>query len=274
MSFNDKLIDRNYISNVKYENTLYVTQLFHAVYDLLKELPIPVIASYDPKNIQLYFMFVDNKKSFAIDDKVSIEDYKTLVRRWCNRFFPSYTLKTTKEVSLSKDEIFEKVKTEKMKIEDAIDLTKEIDIVENGVIDSIYLSKDLFRMNINDVYSVYSSGNFMDLSKFLEILKDIEEDEERKNFIFKNSMEIVGEDPLRFVYEKVQYFKVKSNETIKYKGKMMYNFFSINYPSLKEEEILEVDELVYTWGKYEIHFEDSEIEKMCLDYVEKKINTR
>jgi len=272
MSFNDRLIDRDYINKVDYENKLYVTQLFHAVYDLLKELPIPVIASYDPKHIQLYFMFVDNKKSFAIDDKINIQDYLTLVRRWCYKFFPSYTIKTMEEVSLSKDEVFEKVKKEKIKIEDALDLTKEVEIVENGVIDSIYMSEDLFRMNINGVYSVYSSSSFMDLSKLLEILKDIKEDKERKEFIFKNSIEIVGDDPLRFAYEKAQYFKVKSEVKVAYKGKMMYNFFSINYPDLKDKDLVQESGLVYRWGKYEIHFEYSNIEEMCLGYVDKKRN--
>jgi len=272
MSFNDRLINRDYINKVDYENKLYVTQLFHAVYDLLKELPIPVIASYDPKHIQIYFMFVDNKKSFAIDDKINIQDYLTLVRRWCYRFFPSYTLKTMKEVPLSKDEIFDKVKKEKMKIEDAIDLSKEIEFVEDGVIDSIYMSEDLFRMNINGVYSVYSSSSFMDLSKLLEILKDIKEDKERKGFIFKNSMEIVGDEPLRFAYEKAQYFKVNSEVKVNYKGKMMYNFFSINYPDLKNKDLIQESGLVYRWGKYEIHFEDRNIEEMCLGYVDKKRN--
>ena len=270
MNFNDRLIDRDYISRVNYENKVYVTRLFHAVYDLLKELPIPVIASYDPKNVQIYFMFVDNKKSFTIDDEISIPDYLTLIRRWSSRFFPSYMLKTTEEVALSKDEVFDKVKKDKIKIEDAIDLTKEIEVVEAGVIDSIYLSEDLFRMNINGLYSIYTSENSMDLSKLLETLKDIKPDEERKDFIFKNSMEIVGEEPLRFVYEKVSYFRVKSSIAIDYVGKKMYNFFSINYPNLRDEELIEVDNLRYEWGKYEIRFEDNDIEEMCVDYVDKK----
>ncbi len=270
MGINDLLINKKFVSKVDYKNNMYVTMLFQSIYDLLKELPIPVVASYDPKNIQVYFIFVDNKKSFAIDENIAIEDYLTLVRRWSSKFFPKYVVKSKQEVSLSKDEIFKKVE-EKVKIEDAIELTKEVEIIENGIINSIYLSEDLFRMSINGDNRIFHSNKMM-LSKFLEILKDIETDEGKRDFIFDNSMIITGEDPLDFVYNKVTYFKERTNIKIEYKEKKMYNFFSINYPDLKNFQLKEISNLVYEWDKYEIHFDNDEIEKMCLGYVEKKNN--
>ena len=269
MKFNEWLISTNFVAQISYENKMYMNKLFKRVYDLLKELPVPIISSYDPKQNQIYFMFVTHKKSFTIDEDINIEDYVTLVKRWAIQFFPTYTISTKEWVPLSSDEVFEKVKKDKIPIEEAVDLKKEVDIIEIGVIESIYLTDDLFRININDKFYIKKS-HVMRLSDFKGKLKNITNDQEKRDFIFENSIEVKDEGLLEIIFSKAPYFKNMENRVIKFKGKKMFNFFSINYPTLKGVSIEKLSELVYQWGQYKIYFENEEMELDCLEYLQQK----
>lgn len=271
MKNNEWLIDKGFLRTVNYPNELYVQLLFERVYDLLKELPFPVYSSYDPKGVQIYFTFLGDKKSFIIDENISRGDYITLIKRWASQFFPKYEIESEKEIPLNKNEIFKKVKEEKIPIDEAVDLTKTVIMKEFGYIDSIYLSEDFFRMNVYNDYDKKLSSEIRRANykwrSFLSKFKDIKDMQKRKDFIYTNSEKFEMTDEW---YKKIPYFRNYKTIEIHYTGKMMYNFFSINYLDLKYLSLEKISNLKYFWGKFLIHFENDEIKKLCIDYVYKK----
>jgi hypothetical protein len=268
---NDWLIDRNFILQIEFKNKMYLNRLFQKIFDLLKEFPIPIVASYDFKGQQIYFMFIDNKKSFVVDEDIDIDDYITLVKRWAKPFFPFYTVSTKETVCLGRDEIFKKIKEDRIPVEDALFLTKKVDIVEHGVITSVYLSEDWFKIYINDIPSIRKTNKML-RKDFLHVLKDIKDDSDRKSFIMNNSVELIEDQDREYVYSVANYFQEPSLKTIRFEGQKMINFFSINYPDLKKDSIDIIADSTYTWGRFTIVFADEETETYCLEYVWQKRN--
>ena len=70
---------------------------------------------------------MDNQKSFLIEDTIIIDDFITLIRRWVKPFFPTYEINTKQTVALSQSEVFQAIKEQKIPVDEAVDLKKEIE---------------------------------------------------------------------------------------------------------------------------------------------------
>ena len=80
---------------------------------------------------------------------------------------------------------------------------------------------------------------------------------EIRDYIFDNST-------------KIKYINDDEKEIIiSHPGRMMVNFFKINYPDLQDKELIEIEQFVYRWGRYKIKFESLTLLNDCLNYYNK-----
>ena len=156
----------------------------------------------------------------------SYYDFITILDRLLYPFYSAYHFESKEEITI--DATFNLKKTEH--------------IIEKGVIERIFLTDDLFIIDINGVK--FSRQSKILLSQFMDTLKKIKSDEEKRAFIIDQSRLIK-----RLDYEK----KIE----IKHKGKMLINFFKIQGKDLYNEPIFQINQNKYTWGKFEIEMDES-----------------
>lgn len=257
---NEWLTNRQFLDYANVENRYYFETLCEYVSEYLKNTPIPVICTFDPKNQRLYFLIgKDNKNWWDINPDISYIDTLTLIKRWVKQFYPKYKLEYLAKVSLTDDEIYKKVSRENMRLDDAILLKKEILIEEKGIVGEITLSKDEFIFYYNDRKTLRISGspdNLLPLRFFLKEIRNIEDDKEKRDYIFKNS------------YEVKEFNSMDEEEIlINYIDKQMKNFFIINFPDLKYKNLFKISDNRYRWDNYVIEFNNKLVEQDCFKYV-------
>jgi len=264
---NDWLINDSFLREVNFPDIYYLETLCYKIHSFLKNVPIPVYTSYDIIHNSIYFMVGQNKKFFPLDVDISYYDYITLVKEWLQNFYPQYKVSFNQEVEYNDSEILEIIEKEGISLNDALLRKKVVTINEYCIIDKVYLTKDsfvLYRYQNDQLISkeVRISGSILDnniltLSKFLDgyrnLLDQQASDEEKKNFIEKNS-------------KITQFLPLKDSLiTVNYYGKMMINFFKINYPLLKDKPLVQIDEFVYEWGRFNIIFESRLLRDDCIN---------
>lgn len=264
MKNNAWLEDKEFIQKSTFDDKYYFEILGKHVSNYIKNVPIPVLTTYDSVNKRIYFSVGSLSKSWEIDVDVSYRDYITIVNRWLCQFFPKYEINKKVERLLTEYEIA-KMRDEAIKngetfnINDAMKQTKEVEVIEKGIIEKITLTSDEFILNLNEDKFVMVSGTRYEplpLSKFLKTIRTLKTDEEKAEFIEKNSTMVkkMGE-PLKKI-------------PIAYQGKQMLNFFIINWQDLCKEEMVRIEPMEYEWGNFIVKFESETIRADCIKYYE------
>jgi len=266
LKINEWLITKEFLARAEVPNRLYFEELCEHVYEYLKNTPVPVLSTFDPKNLRIYFTVGhDYKNWWIINEDYAFADMITLMRRWVKNFYPSYQVDYEDEVPLSEDEVWVKVREEGVKLEDALEMKKKVSVIETGVVGEITLSKDEFEFTKNRKKTLRVSGtldNPLPLHKFIKYIRFIKDGREMRDYIFKNSLEI-------------QEFPDKEDDVIiEYKDKKLKNFFIVNFPNLVMKQLYPIVDGDYKhywrWGKYVIQFNSHYVQDECLEYVEEK----
>jgi hypothetical protein len=255
------LEDQEFISKMNFYDKFYITNLCEHIASFLKIIPIPIMATWDPKNCGIYFHLGKIKKFFEIDVNISYWDYTTLVKRWLRQFFPQYCVIEEVETELSDIEITEVVK-KGVDINDALLMKRKVNREDFGIISKIHMTGDQFIFEKGDYEYIRISGELkkpLPLSLFLKQIRQLKSDIDKRNFIFKNSEEI-----------KKIYKDEKSKIVIDYKDNMMMNFFTINYLDLKNYKLEKISTHLYYWGRFQIVFDSDNVERECISYVTNK----
>ena len=252
-----------FINNSEFHDIYYMETLCKYISNMIKNIPIPVLVSYDKKNKAIYFSIGKLKKGFPININISYYDYITIVKRWLRQFFPSYEIEKVLARELSEDElsieiINRKRKNEKIDYNELLLLRKKEKIKEIGIIEKITLLKDEFILNRNNKFKeLRLSGSVefpMSLSTFLNKLKNIENQNKRYNFIFNNS------SILKELHQSIQEININ------YSGIQLLNFFKINFDDLKQYSLEKLDDFNYKWNNFKIKFESVSLRNDCLNY--------
>jgi len=257
---NSWLEDPEFLKNAEYPDKYYLESLCYHISSYLKNTPIPILTTLDNKYNRVFFCVgQDIKKSFHIDNQVNPYDFVTKVKEYMKQYYPKYSVIEEIEVELTEDEIIARVKNEGMDLNDAINFRVKTDYLEHGIIEKVFFVKDEFIINVNDTKSIRMAGTSkrpMSVSSFLKELKLIEDDKERKNYIFGNSTFIKNVE------------KERNRIDVAYDGKMMVSFWKINKKFIKEEPV-KVDEFNYTWGKFNVKFNSALLKLDCMELFKK-----
>lgn len=249
---------RKFLSKLDFHDMYYFESLAIHLTDFLRNTPVPILTTWDAKNKRIYFSIGKESSFFPVSTEISYDDYLTQVERWTKNYYPQYKVEVKKEVPLSDEEIYEKVR-EGYDLNDAILLTKEIIKEEFGMIERIYIMEDKFKFNLNNnEWSIRMSGilnkDIIPLSKFLKELRTKESDEEIREYILNNSFEI----------SKINSSIDSKMKYINYSGMQMVNFFKINLPDLKDYPIIKQDRDEVVWGPYIVQFESDILRDDCM----------
>jgi hypothetical protein len=262
MKANQWLENKEFLERVDFFNLEYFTSLCSYVASYLRSVPIPVLSTWDPVHKNIYFIVGKDKRYFKVDVDLSYWDYITLVNRWLSKYFPSYEVKYEKEISLTEDEIINRIKANpKNNLNDLLLVKEKALVKEKGVIYKIKITEDKFFINIDGQEFLRMSGTFenpMSLTIFLKLLKEIKDGQERKDFIFTNSEELKSLSTSR------------KEVLVQYTGKMMLNFFVTQFNDLKKEEITQYPDGSFCWGKFRIIFNSSLTKEECFSYLAKR----
>lgn len=283
MKNNEWLEDPEFIYRLDYYDKYYITSLCKRISIFLKTLPITVITTWDNNHKSLYITVGTNKNYFSISPNIAYEDYLTLIQRWLIQFFPTYDVTekikrkmTPVELTVRRDLAISN--NEKIDFNSLLDLEIDASKKEYGIITKVYVfeENDKFEIEINDKKYLYMSGTLnrpMGLSTFLKKLRKIENNVDRKNFIFNNSHMI---EPI---------VENSKDKFIEYNSQQIFNFFVINYLDLKkyepifvmeksykyinaDEELIEQKQHIYRWGQYMIKFpaDNEELINDCISF--------
>jgi len=263
MKINKWLEDEQFISKMNFSDKYYLETLCFKVAAFLKNIPVPVCSTWDASHKSIYFSIGDNKHFLPIDVNIAYYDYVTLIDKWARQFYPQYKVKIDTEIEYTDKEIMHFVQ-EGIDLNDAILRKKPHSYVEIGIIEKIFIKRDEFIFNKNGIREVRMSGlgvqNPLPLSKFMESIRRISDDSEKKIYIEENSKSIMN---LK-IYEK--------EIIINYSGKQMINFFRINFYDNKVYPLVAIDEFQYTWGVFKIIFESKNLRDDCIAVYMKKLN--
>ncbi len=257
---NEWLENESFMSKIDFHNKYYIESLGKVLASYIKTVPIPVLTTWDPVNKRIYFHVGQEKRFFEVDENINYWDYTYLVHKWLYQFFPRFEVEEEKEVELSEEEIFEKVK-EGMNLNDALLLRKKAIVKDIGVITKIHITNDEFVLNRNGFETIRISGsleNPLPLSSFLKQFRSLTDNKEKRDFILKNSKEI-KELP-----------EEKKQIIIDYPSQMMKNFFTIRYDDLKKMNITKIYDNVYEIGRFKLVFESSDLARDCFRYLKQK----
>jgi hypothetical protein len=261
MKPNGWLSDNKFLQNVEFYDKYYFQSLCLYIDNFIKNVPVPCITTWDYKHEQIYFSVGQESKPFKVDINIAYRDYITLVKRWLQQFYPRYEIGVEREISLPDEEIWEKVKKDGIKLDDALLITKKIKEKEIGIIEKVFFIEDKFILNINNNRFLMISGtedSICPISTFLPTLRNIENDIEKKKYIIKNSKE------LKLLEKKEEIIEIN------YPGFQMKNFVEINYIDLKDKEFKKIDTRKWQWKNYILNMETNILESDILEFLRNK----
>lgn len=263
MKINTWLEDEQFISKMNFDDQYYLETLCFKIAAFLKNIPVPVCSTYDRSHKSIYFLIGDNKHFLPIDVNISYYDYITLIDKWTRQFYPQYEVKINTEIEYTDIEIMKLVQ-EGINLNDALLMRKPHSYTEVGIIEKIFIKKDEFIFTRNGIKEIRMSGlgvqTPLPLSKFMEGIREISNNNEKKNYIEKNSKFIMN---LRTAEKEI---------IINYSGKQMINFIRINFDNNKFYPLIAIDDFQYSWGIFRIIFESKNLRDDCITIYMKKLN--
>jgi len=255
------LTNKEFINKNNFPDKYYLERLCDHINEFLKDIPIPVLTTFDRHHNRIYFSVGNDSNWFRVDPDISFFDYIKQVKRWLVQFYPQYVVEVEEEADLSEEEVLEKVR-EGIDLNELAFLKKKIIVKENGCITRIILNQDKFEFIKNKECSIRMTGdlnNILPLSTFLKTLREMKSNsktnEEVREYIFQNSEEVERISPS------------DKKIVIDYNPKMMKNFFIIRFMDLKKSPMKKTIAGQYIWGKYEIRFQSESSEHDCIQYV-------
>ena len=263
MKVNSWLENEQFIAKMDFKDKYYLQKICFKVAAFLKNVPVPVCATWDNLHGSMYFSIGENKHYLALDVHISYYDFVTLIDKWTRQFYPQYKVQVDTEIEYTDEEILDLAK-KGINLNDALLMRKPYSYIESGVIEKIFIKRDEFIFNKNGENQIRLSGtsvsNPLPLSKFMEGIRKISDDVEKKNYIEQNS-------------RVVQILKDNDKEIIiDYSGRQMLNFFAINYEDYKNFILEQIDEFQYKWGKFRVIFESKLLRDDCLALYTKKLS--
>lgn len=229
-----EISDRN-----KFKTDFYL--LCSKIYTTVLGFPTPCISTFFER--EKYFCFMIGKNILKIkfnDEEIVDYNFCEIIRVWAYKFFPHYTIEEEIEKEYNTYELNKLV--ENKNIDELIN-EKEL-ILKNFKIEKIFVKNDSFLVKIgNDNFIMMTKAN-IPLSLFLKKLRRIKNNEDKKEFIEKNTKKIM------------QINDINKNIDIDYKGKQLEEFFKIRIVSYFNENFKRIGELIYRWGKFIFRFEN------------------
>lgn len=262
------LVDEEFLKKSGFEDLYYLQRLGVHLYEFFKNVPIPVLSTYDKNHHRIYLTVGTEQNWFRVSNEISFYDFIKQMKRWLIQYYPQYEVEVEEDEDLSEEEVLQKVK-EGIDLNELAHMKKKVIKKEKGVITKIILSKDSFEFIKNGVKTIRMSGSIhhiLPLSYFLKNIREMRKnnvsDKEIREYIFQNS------DETERIPESTK--KILINHP----SKMMKNFFVINFPDLKNEPIKKKKKISsddepdrYIWGPYEIEFDNDSVREDCFQYV-------
>ena len=255
MANTDWLINKDYIKSLGYSDTYYLESLCYKVFSFIKNVPVPIVCKYNHNLHKINYHLGKEYVEIPVDSMISPYDHVFQVKMYFKKFFPSFDVKISKEVELTEDEMIALI-NKGMDTNDVINQRKTVVEHEVGTIVKIYLKRDSFLLERNNILEYRVTGslkNLLGCSEFMRNIRACKDDMERYNYIMNNS---------RFEYH------VKEDTIdINYPGQMMKNFFKIHAPYMNSE-ILWINEYVAEWEGYRITFDSLFLKQDCMTYLQ------
>lgn len=261
---NSWLTDRDFFNSIKYEDKEYLSKLFE---DLRKSFlyicPTPVVTKYNTSlNSIEFWIGHNNLGSIPVDNTFSTLDFCVLAKEKCYKYYPQYTAtyKIETQVKRSPQEIVKMMEDDpKLELESLMYVTEEVQVVEHGVIEKVYIKDDQFRIIIDNVPQIRHCK--IPLSKFLENLRELtvaNSDNSNKDLVIKEFIDLNSS-----ILHEVHFYTDKKKLDIH--ARQYKNFFKINFLYLKQYELtFNQDTNTYEWERYIIDFPTKKLEEDCI----------
>lgn len=241
---NKWLVSDLFLSKVTFDDMYYFKTLGKYLFNFLKYVPINVLSTWDSKYKRIFFFVGKNKKAFKVDTDIWYSDFIYMVEDYLKQFYPRYEIDSEVESSLSEKEMFDMIQ-QGMNPNDVLELTKKEYIKEIGIITKIFLTKDLFVLDVNSNKQLRMAGtvtHLCSLSYFKDNLKPIKNDIEKRKYIYDYSSKCKDLSSTS---------KVRK---INLKGRQLFNFIRIRINEVSQYPLVQLSEYTYLWGKYQFTF--------------------
>lgn len=253
------LFNSDFIFEYTGEHREYLETLRKHIRFFIYSKPIQIKVAWNESSKQVRFLVDNIYEDFYINPYFSVWDFTHMVERvFLRSFFPMYQAKRKSSRPVNAYELKELIQ-KGVKANEAMALTVDDFIDESGIIDKIWLKQDTFQLIINGIKSIRSTavpGNPQLIGEFLSNLKQIEDPEEIRDYVFDRSFEVV---------EVVNPQKVIE---INYKdNRMLLNFFKENVYDLYDQPFFHTGDNWWEWGRYQIYFPDKQIRQQCQEVV-------
>jgi len=259
MKVNKWLENPEFIDKIAFRDKYYLETLLFKISAFIKNAPVPILSSFDNSHGSIYLTIGDHKQFFQLNTDIAYYDMITLMKHWCIQFFPQYEIEVEKQVEYTDEEILKDlVGIQKMNLNDAILERKTVKYLEKGIIEKVFFgdneNRDKFVLDINGEKQLRLTGDIvkgiiMPISEFMGGIRKFSEEKDKytqqdvKDYIELNS---------KFIKN----LKEENEILINYSGRQMMNFLHINFQDLypKGEEIIQLEDFVFTWGKFKLLF--------------------
>ena len=254
---NKWLVSDLFLSRVQFDDMYYFRTLGKYLFNFLKYVPINVLSTWDSKYKRIFFFVGKNKKAFKVDTNIWYSDFIYIVESYLKQFYPQYEIDAEIESSLSEKEMFDMIQ-KGMNPNDVLDLTKKEHIKETGIITKMFLTKDLFVLDINNKKELRMAGTVVhlcSLSYFKDNLKLIKGGVERRKYIYEYS-------------SKCKDLNTNTNvRKINLKDKQLFSFIKTRLNELQNNELVQLSEYTYSWGKYQFTFNSETLKQDIFNFL-------
>jgi hypothetical protein len=257
---NNWLVDKNFLeTKIQHSDKNYLEILFNEIKDFLYKCPSPVVSEWIQEDHGITFYLGDNEHFIKINNEIAVRDYVTLIEKWSKKFYPKYTVTYTKDRGLTSDEVAQGIKDNVFTFDESFNRKITETVVEKGMIWRVFVPDDKFTLLINGKTTIRLAGtpsNPIPLSIFLKTIRKIKDYNEKRTFIFENSL--LDNDNVK---EKII--------DLPYTSKQLLNFFKINVDELCREELIDLGNEFFQCGKYRFTFKGNEtVKDNCLSLLQ------
>ena len=238
-----------------FSDQYYLQELCSHLSAYLRRCPVKVLCIDNGKSNKLIFRVKSESESFELDPDIAYHDFIFMVeRQWLRQFFPSYEFKDSERVVCTDAEMTSLL--ENHTVDNLLSKTelgyKEQVTKKFGRITKIALMDDRFKIETNE-------GSFwritkLPLSQFLDELRTLEDDREKKQWIDSKST----------ILNQVKGLTQRSYQ-LTHTPKQLLNFFRIRKDSMKKYlvTLLPLVDEVYQWGPFLFKFASPQHEAEC-----------
>lgn len=230
------------------EDQVYLLELTTAVSKHLHRCPVRVTVVDHGLSSSLAFKVKQQIQAFPVDTRIAVYDFVHLIEsQWLSKFFPAYSVKLEVDEPLTTDELAALV--EELPVDALLSPSQGNKMKLRtywGKISKIALMDDRFKIETES--GVYWRITRLPLSQFLDQLRGIETDLERKDYIEANS----------HIVNKVQNIGgTKIHNLLHYTADQTLSFLEIRKEQLANQPLLALPmegPYTYQWGQFVFKF--------------------